>query len=155
MISNISRSGRINMGGIESIQVVPISEVTDVTPAINGKVSITLASGGSWRSVSATFGTKNIADAPTFVGRQQAREVKIEGKIAGSSPTQLEQLKAYCKNGFIAKIKDNNGLQRLVGNPDEPLFFVYDSNSGSMPDDYNGSDFSIQRTLRNSPPFID
>jgi len=126
MITDISRSGRTNMGGVESIQVVPVSDVTDVTPAINGKVFITLGSGASFRTIYATFGTKIFGDSPAAIGRQQAREVKISGKIAGSSNTQLEQLKAYCKNGFVAKIKDNNGLQRLVGNPDEPLFFVYD-----------------------------
>jgi hypothetical protein len=155
MIASISKPRRSNIGGLQSVQVVPVSEVSEITPVVNGKTTCTLVSGKAWRTLYTTPGSRKYEDTPASAGRRQYREVLVSGRIPATEETTLEQLKAYSAEGFVVKTKDNNGKQRLIGSPDEPMFFSYSDGSGSAPEEYNGSEFTFARSLRESPPFID
>lgn len=155
MITSISRGRRSNIGGLQSVQVVPVSEIAEITPVMKGKVTCTLVSGAAWRTIYTTIGTRKYDDQPGTAGRKQFRELTVSGRVPATDETILEQLSAYSDEGFVVKTKDNNGKQRLVGSPDEPMFFSYSDGSGTGPEEYNGSEFSFARSLRQSPPFID
>lgn len=155
MISNISRSSRTNVGGLESLQAIPISEVTDVSRPIGQKVSITLASGKAFRTIYTTFGTRKYQDNAAPNGRKQAHEIIVTGSVPATDETTLTQLAKYQNEGFVLKVKDNNGRLRLIGSLSEPVWFSYNDGTGSTPEDWNGCDFKFYRTMRQSPPFID
>lgn len=122
---------------------------------MNGKVTCSLVSGAEWRTIYTTTGTRKYEDQPGTSGRKQFRQITISGRVPATNEIILDQLEAYAAEGFVVKTKDNNGKQRLVGSPDEPLFFSYSDGSGSGPEEYNGCEFTFARTLRKSPPFID
>lgn len=155
MITSISRGRRSNIGGLQSIQVVPISDISEITPVMNGKVACTLVSGAAWRTIYTTVGSRSFDDQPGTAGRKQFRELTVSGRVPATDETILEQLAAYSDEGFVVKTKDNNGKQRLCGSPAEPMFFSYADGSGTSPEEYNGCSFSFVRSLRQSPPFID
>lgn len=155
MIGNITKSRRSNIGGLESIQVVPVSEISEITPVINGKVTCTLISGAQWRTIYTTTGTRKYDDQQGTEGRKGFRQLTVSGRVPATTETILEQLKAYSAEGFVVKTKDNNGKQRLIGSTDEPMFISYSDGSGTNPEEYNGSEISFARSLRESPPFID
>lgn len=155
MITNISRSRKTALAGLESIKVVPISEIDTISEPCNGKVTCTLTSGSTWRTIYATFGTKKFGDKASNIGRQQYRTVEIPGRIPNNDSDILQQLEQYQKEGFVLLVKDYLGYQRLIGNTDEPIFFSYGEESGSIPGDTAGISFSFTRNLMKSPPYID
>lgn len=155
MITSISRSRRSNIGGLQSVQVVPVSEILEITPVMNGKVSCTLVSGATWRTIYTTRGSGKYDDQQSAAGRKMFREILVSGRVPATDETILEQLTAYSSEGFVVKTKDNNGKQRLCGSPAEPMFFSYSDGSGQSPEEYNGSEFTFARSMRQSPPFID
>lgn len=155
MITSVTKVRRSNLGGLESIKVVPVSEISEITPVVNGKVTCILIAGAQWRSIYTTAGSRKYDDQSGAAGRKSFRQMLISGRVPATNETILEQLNAYSSEGFVVKTKDNNGKQRLIGSPDEPMFFSYSDGSGNSPEEYNGSEFSFTRNLRESPPFID
>ena len=125
MLNDITRHTDDNLGGLNAFKIVSAKAVTSLPSVVNGAIQhqLTLLPGHRWLSVYCTEFTMNYKEVPIDSEHGAAFKKTLTGKTP-KDRAELTQLFNEMKDqGFIIDYTDNNGQRKLVGSPQEPMYF--------------------------------
>lgn len=122
-----------NLGGINSFEFIPITDISSIPDLYRGKLirPIVLVSGKRWFKGYGTFETIGFTedDAKSKDGTSFLPKFKC---VVPKELYENEALYFVMRHQqFIVKYKNNNGLTKIIGTLEEPLQFTYSLNTGS------------------------
>lgn len=115
-----------NIGSIKQFSFIPVTDVESIDFPIKGKIvkPILLKSKARWYEGYSTLETALFTEP----SEQTANGTIFKPKFVGVVPRDSAELTALfeeMKNArFILDYTDRNGIRKLVGSIDEPLFFT-------------------------------
>lgn len=155
MLKDIEKHKNDNLGGIFSLQIIPIEHVSSIPEAIDGIIHKALipTADGRWLSVYATEYTISFKENQEDSDHGDYYSKVITGKVPKNRPLITDQFTQFKNRKFICLITYNNGTSVLVGNLDEPMMFKSAHSSKEQMGDRNETDFTFSGKGLNKSPF--
>jgi hypothetical protein len=126
MLNDITRHSSDNLGGVNAFKFVPAKGVNPLPASLNGAIhhELTLKDGYRWYTGYCTEFTMNYKESPVQSEHGLAYKKTFSGKVPNDRSDLTWLFDEMKDQGFILDITDNNGQRKIVGNPDEPVYFV-------------------------------
>jgi len=126
-----------NIGGIIRFNFIPVQDVQSISTPLNNKVlePIEVKEYKRWYCAYATRGTMGYTEEQTDTPNGNIFKRKFVAVCPQDSDEMCDTLNLMRNQRFILDYTDANGLRKLVGTIDEPLFFTSTLNTKT---DMNG-----------------
>lgn len=124
MVNEIKRKEGDNLGSIIEFKFAYTKGVESIENTSNGAVhtNIVFKNNYSWVNVEAITETMQYQETPQESDHGIYYKKRFVAKIAKDRAELIDLFNAIKNEKFIVLYKDANGLQKLVGTIDEPLF---------------------------------
>jgi hypothetical protein len=156
MLAIAKPSTVLNRGGLVTLELCPVSDIASVKPEASWTQSsqVNFKTGGAWHKVYATIETMSFDSELENPRHGNSYPVKIIGQIPGSKLVKDVISKLAGHKYYIARIKDSNGVIRIVGDINTPLKFGFNQSTGSTLKNFNGYRFTLEGELERQPGML-
>jgi hypothetical protein len=115
-----------NVGGIIRFNFIPVQDVDSIVMPVNNKVlePLEVKEGKRWYCAYATLGTIGYTEEQSDTDNGGIFKRKFTAICPQDNDEMTDTLNAMRNQRFIIDYMDANGLRKLVGTIEEPLFFT-------------------------------
>ncbi len=155
MLKDIIKHQNDNLGGIFSLKVIPVEDITSIPETAEGVIhhAIITANNGRWLDFYATEYTLDYKEEQQSSEQGDYFSKVLTGKVPKNRPLLVDQFNQFKNRRFVLLIKYNNGTTILVGNIDEPLTFKSTHTSKAEFTARNETDFTFTGKGIDKSPF--
>jgi hypothetical protein len=120
-----------NLGGVLRFNFIPVAHCVSIDMPIKGKVlkPVEVLTGKRWFSGYATLETIGFAEPSELTDNGTIYKPKFTAIVPKDSAEATHLFDQMSNGRFLLDYTDSNGLRKLVGSLDEPLFFSADLNT--------------------------
>jgi hypothetical protein len=120
-----------NLGGIVKFKFIPVDDVESIDIAIEHIITtpVVLKENKRWFDAYATLGTMQYTEVQEKTPSGDIFKCQLVAAIPKDWADISDQLNKMRNQRFIVDYTDSNGLRKLVGSIDEPLFFKSELNT--------------------------
>jgi hypothetical protein len=125
-MNDLNRLKGNNIGGVIRFNFIPVQDVQSIALPINHKVlePLELKEGKRWYCAYATIGTMAYSEEQSDNDNGNIYKPKFIAICPQDNEEMTDTLNAMRNQRFIIDYTDANGLRKLVGTIEEPLFFT-------------------------------
>jgi len=137
------------LAGINKFWFTPADNIGAMGDVINNQLQgLSFTSGNDWLTGFGVYNTRSFSEQKkeTAAGIYFARSFKMF--YPGFSQAVINQLELMKLRRFIIAFKDNNGLFKIAGTPDNPLNFTYKLRTGKSGSDAQGIEIEFYSNAR-------
>lgn len=146
MITNFPPKNLVNNGGYKSFKFLPIESLDTYPVIINGscQTAITTKNSAVWLTGYRTPETLGFTEELNTTLNGNTYLQKIVGFVPGNKPELINLMQMMDDRRFIVLIEDFYGVNRLVGDPNNPLRFRSDFSGETNRNGKKGFSYSFQ-----------
>lgn len=124
-MDDIIKPNRRNIGGVLRYNFIDVNDVQSIDIAINSVISnaVTLKAGKQWSVGYGTLGSMSYTEPPELTSSGTIYKRLFTAACPEDNAGNTNLFELMSNKQFIIDYTDNNGLRKLVGSLDEPLFF--------------------------------
>lgn len=114
-----------NLGGLLKFKIIPVEHVSSIDIANNHVIEkpVVLNQGKYWYDVYATLGTIGYSETQKETENGSQFECVLSAVVPKDETINAHNFNTMRNQKFIIDYTDSNGMRKLVGSKEEPLFF--------------------------------
>lgn len=124
-----------HVAGVGSFEWIPVSDVVS-TPPVNvleiSEADIVVADGKEWLDGYSAFNSLIHNESESSSDQGSSFENVVSGFYPEASLAILQQLRSMQHGRYLLKVRDNQGILRLVGTLEDPLRFQADFTTATI-----------------------
>lgn len=116
-----------SMGGIALFNFIEVENVTEIAKPINHRIitAVVFKTSSSWLNGYSSINALQYSEPSKQSGDGISYEAELKGFVP-DSPEMLQLLVKMEGRRFVLHITDNDGMEKIVGNIEQPLTFYCD-----------------------------
>jgi hypothetical protein len=125
MINEIKKHENDNLGSVVELKFLPIEAVETMPIAVNGAVHapVVLKQNFAWINCYCSPNTISFKEDAADSEHGTYYKKKLSGKTPKDRSEVIDSFSKMDNGKFILLYKDANGTLKLIGSPDEPIYF--------------------------------
>lgn len=156
MSSPFTQLNQPNAPGIHTFLYVPTTDISQWPGIVAKEVdesAIVLNGGKSWTTGLSVFEQMKFDEQPQETEHGMLYNKELQGFLPQDSEAVTQALETMLFVPFVIKLKDRQGQHRIVGTPDEPVYFSFEFTTGAVGGS-RGYNFSFRGKHRSKSPFL-